>query len=344
MEKRSAGWNPRIGSAVGRRPTRRCRRRPAGSRPTLRSGCRAWSGPTAIGSTAARLWPGAALRGCSSNHLRGDGRAFVANDHTVAHPHDALRKRRYVGLVRDQHDGAPLLVEIAQQPHDLEARFAVEVPGRFIGEEDCRVGHECPGDGDALLLPAREFVGQVAGAFQQTDRFERGHRPLAPLQVVARVNERHLDVVYRTRARNQVVGLEDEADLSIANPGQLVVGQCRHVVAIEDVAAGRWLVEAADQVHQRAFARTGRSHDGDELALRDMERDSPEGGYLHFTGAVDLGYPLEGDHPPPPRMTPPPPKPPPPRTRLLLLPVPVVVRSAGSTTRSPSLSPALISV
>src|SRR3982074_1618666 len=219
--------------------------------------------------------------------------------------------------MRDQHDGAALLVEIAQQLHDLETGFAVEVPCRFIGQQDGRARHQRAGDGNALLLAARELVGQVAGAFQQTDRFERGHRALFALQVVARVDQRHLDVVNRARARNQVVGLEHEADLSIPNPGELVVGQCRPVVAIEDVASRRWLVEAADQVHQGALARTRGPHDGDELALWNVEGNSFEGGYLHLTGEIDLGYALEGNHPPPPRTTPPPPKPPPPPpTRL----------------------------
>src|SRR5207245_2768351 len=181
---------------------------------------------------------------------------------------------------------------------------------------------------------------------QQAARCERRHRPLAALLVIARVDERHLDVVDRTGARNQVVGLEDEADLSISDPGQLVVGQRRDVVAVEDVAAGGWLIEAADQVHQGALAGARGPHDGDELALRNVERNSFEGGDLHLPGEVDLCYALEGDHPPPPRTTPPPPKPPPPpRTRLLpFVVVPADVRIVGSTTMSPSLRPALLSV
>src|SRR5207245_10749225 len=86
-------------------------------------------------------------------------------------------------------------------------------------------------------------------------------------------------------------------------------------------------------------------HDGDELALRDVEGNPFEGGYLHLTREVDLRDPLEGDHPPPPLTTPPPPKPPPPpRTRAPPFVVaPAEARSVGSTTMSPSFSPALIS-
>src|SRR5260370_3407834 len=272
------------------------------------------------------------------------GSTLVAEDHAVAQSHHALREGRDVIRVGDHHDRPTLGVELAEKFHDFETRFGVEVPGWFIGQQNRRVGHQRAGDGDALLLPARELVGEVAGSLQETDRFERGHGPLPPLLVVAGVDQGHLDVVHRARSRNQVVGLEDKADLSIANPGQLVIRQVGDVVAVENVAAGGRLVEAADQVHQRALPRTRRAHDGDELAFRDMQRNAFEGGYLHLAGAVDLADPLEGDHPPP-RMTPPPPKPPPPRTRAPpFVAPPVAARSAGSTTRSPSLSPALISV
>src|SRR3989442_1551512 len=237
---------------------------------------------------------------------------------------------------------APLAVQLAKQLHDFDARFAIKVAGRLIGKEDRRVRDQRAGDRNALLLAARELVGEVARPLQEADRFECRHRPLAALLAVAGVDERHLDVVHGARARNQVIGLKDEADLSIANPGQLVVTERRDVVAIEDVAAGGWLIEAADQVHQAALARARRPHDGDELALRDVERNPFEGGYLHLTSEVDLCDALEGDHPPPPRTAPPPPKPPPPpRTRLLpFVVLPADVRIVGSTTMSPSLRPA----
>src|SRR2546423_3209683 len=186
----------------------------------------------------------------------------------------------------------------------------------------------------------------MAGAVQDPDRIERRHRSLPPPLVFAGVDQGHLDVVDGARPRNQVEGLEHEPDLSIADPGQLVVSQRRDVIAVQDVATRGRLVEAADQVHQRALARTRGAHDGDELTLRDMKGKALERRHLHLAGAVDLRDPLEGDHPPPPRTTPPPPKvPPPPRSKLLpFVVVPVVVRIAGSTTASPSFRPALISV
>src|SRR6478736_921705 len=62
--------------------------------------------------------------------------ALVAFDQAVAQAHDAVRVRRDVVLVRDQDDGVALGVQVAEHRHDLGAGLAVEVAGRFIGQDD----------------------------------------------------------------------------------------------------------------------------------------------------------------------------------------------------------------
>ena len=71
----------------------------------------------------------------------------------------------------------------------------------------------------------------------------------------ARIDEWKLHIVQRRGARQQVERLEDEADLLIPDARQLVVIHLAHLLAVEQVASFCWSVEAADQVHQRRFAR-----------------------------------------------------------------------------------------
>ncbi len=59
------------------------------------------------------------------------------------------------------------------------------------------------------------------------------------------------------RAREEVEGLEDEADLLVADTGEFVVVELGDVVAVEPVFALRGRVKAADEVHQRGFAGSG---------------------------------------------------------------------------------------
>jgi gamma-glutamyl phosphate reductase len=76
-------------------------------------------------------------------------------------------------VVRDEYDGEALFVQGPEERHDVLGAFRVEISGRFVGENDGRVIDECAGDGDALMLSAREFiravVRPVAGADFDTE-------------------------------------------------------------------------------------------------------------------------------------------------------------------------------
>src|SRR3954468_18704145 len=64
----------------------------------------------------------------------------------------------------------------------------------------------------------------------------------------------------------QVVELKDKSKLSIAQPTPLDAAELRDVGAVVDDGAGVGVVERAQDVQQRALARSAASLDGDELA------------------------------------------------------------------------------
>ena len=106
------------------------------------------------------------------------------------------------------------------------------------------------------------------------------------------VDERQLDVVQRGGAGQQVEGLEDEADLLVADAGQLVVVQLADQLAVEPVFALGGRVQAADQVHQRGLAGAGGAHDGDVLVVLDAHGDAAQRLHLllgaHVVGAPEV--------------------------------------------------------
>ena len=77
-----------------------------------------------------------------------------------------------------------------------------------------------------LVIFYVQFHAERVAAFQSR------HRSLPPLLTIAGVDQRHLHVVHGACPRNQVERLEDEPDLSIADPGQLIVGQDRKIAAL----------------------------------------------------------------------------------------------------------------
>ena len=96
---------------------------------------------------------------------------------------------------------------------------------------------EGAGDGDALALAAGELVGLVHHAGAEVDGLEDGFGAGDALGGGgAVVDEGQLDVVQRGGAGEQVEGLEDEADLLVADAGELVVVELGDVVAVEPVS------------------------------------------------------------------------------------------------------------
>ena len=69
---------------------------------------------------------------------------------------------RHPLVVRHHDDGrAALLIEVQQNVHYLVAHHRIEIPRRFVGQDDLRVADDGACDGDALPLPARELGGVV---------------------------------------------------------------------------------------------------------------------------------------------------------------------------------------
>ena len=114
-----------------------------------------------------------------------------------------------------------------------------------------------PGDGHALLLAAGELVGAVAQA--AVEAHEAGQF-VGPLVVglgqlaVALIGQRQLDVLHHRVLLDQVVRLEDEADVAASHLRQLVVVELGDILVSQDVLPAGGPVEAAQEVQHRALA------------------------------------------------------------------------------------------
>src|SRR5438552_4124514 len=75
------------------------------------------------------------------------------------------------------------------------------------------------------------------------------------------VDERQLDVVERRGARQQIETLKDESDFLVPDRGELVLRHARDVLSVEEILAGRRLVEAPDDMHERRFPGSRRPGD-----------------------------------------------------------------------------------
>ena len=111
----------------------------------------------------------------------------------------------------------PLLVQAREQGHDLVAGGGVERSGGFVGQQDRGLIHQRARHGHALALASGELAR--ACAFMRSLEIHLAHGHLGALDALlggdAGVDQRQLHVVQRRGPRQQIEGLEDEADLRL---------------------------------------------------------------------------------------------------------------------------------
>src|SRR5690349_9308201 len=109
-------------------------------------------------------------------------------------------------------------------------------------------------------------------AADQPNRMQSANGFLAVVRIVTPVVEqRKFYILRRASPRQQIELLENEANLPVPDFGELVALESADVYAVQQVASGAGLIQTAEDVHDRRLSGTGRSHDGDEAALFDVQ-------------------------------------------------------------------------
>ena len=128
-----------------------------------------------------------------------------------------------------------------------ESRFPVGSSARMISGSVTRAG-----DCHPLLLPAGEAVRRMVHAVAKTHPHQRRLGQVRP-PARAAVYQRKLHLLQRVYPGQQVLGLENESDLGVADPGQGAVVQVGHVLAVQPVIAAGGDLETPQDVHKGRF-------------------------------------------------------------------------------------------
>ena len=77
-------------------------------------------------------------------------------------------------VMGDHEDGHAVRIKAAEEVHDLPARLGIEVPCRFVGQENRGLIHDGPGDGHPFLFSAGGLAGKAV-PFLSSPTLERAH-------------------------------------------------------------------------------------------------------------------------------------------------------------------------
>ena len=169
-------------------------------------------------------------------HRVDGGVGHPADDRAVDEEDDLVGVRRRDRVVGHHHHRPAVAVDgTAEQAQHLAGVAGVELSRGLVGQHDERVGDHCPGDGDALLLPAGELGRRPVAVPVQPDRVDRA--PAAGFRPAAGQDHRHGEVLVGGELREEMETLEHGR----SGPGGF---GSRHLPAIVRVsprtATGRW--------------------------------------------------------------------------------------------------------
>ena len=102
--------------------------------------------------------------------LVGHGENFLRRDLAVMQLDAPVGQPGHHRIVRDHHDGASLLVKLAQQPQHDFFIHRVQIPGGLVRQNDSRIIDQRPRNAHPLLLAARQLRRQMMRAIAQARR------------------------------------------------------------------------------------------------------------------------------------------------------------------------------
>lgn len=136
---------------------------------------------------------------------------------------------------------------------DFEHQLAccvVERAGWRVAQQDVGALDDGAGNGDALLLAARQLGRKMVTARSQA---HHGDGIVDRHRFGCDVGDQR-DVLEHGQAGDQIVELEDEADMTAAIGGQLRFAGGAQILGAEQDLAGRCSVEPPENVEQRRFS------------------------------------------------------------------------------------------
>lgn len=162
--------------------------------------------------------------------------------------------------------GAARLGDVRDQRQHRVRRLTVQVPGRLIRQNHCRIPDQRPRHGDALLLPTRQLPRQRITAVRQAHLRQQltGFRARPALRDIR--HERELDILQRTQPRHQVERLEDETH-SAPMIHQSATPQTHHLHATDPDRSLAGGIESSHQVQQRGLPRPRGPHQRHPLGV-----------------------------------------------------------------------------
>ena len=196
----------------------------------------------------------------------------------IIHGGDSIGVLKNAIVMRDDDHGAfgSFGDALKELHHDLTI-LGIERSGRLVTDDQTRLMHQCPRDGDTLLLPTGELIGPVFHSVSQTDPLKDLLRFL--LCVSSRFpldQQRHTDVLDAVQGGDQMELLENEPDVLSAESSDGGFLHRPQVRAEDFQFSFVRLQSASDDADERGLSAAGRTNEHGDVPTAHIEVDSFE--------------------------------------------------------------------
>src|SRR5258708_6237326 len=205
------------------------------------------------------------------------GGFFLADHPAVFELDDAVAEGGVALRVRDLNDRGAGVVEAFEELHDFVALRGVEIAGGLVSEDQLRILNHRARYAHELLLSAGKLVGEEVFLADDVEAIEDVADEADALLVRnIFIRKRDFEILENGEIVDQVIALENEADVRFVQLVAFLDVEFVDRLIVEVVFAAPRAVEHADDAEQSGFSRAGRTHEGDEFALLNVQRDAAQ--------------------------------------------------------------------
>ncbi len=160
--------------------------------------------------------------------------------------------------MRDDHESlVQLVAQVEEELVQLRLVVAVEAARRLIGEHHQRVVDQGTGYRHALLLASRQLCRLVLLTLRKAHHREQLAGPCFSFGMFHVTDQRRDHHVLQCRElRQELMKLEDKADVTVAKVGETLLAELAQVVAVDQDASGIGLLEGTHDHEQGGLPGT----------------------------------------------------------------------------------------
>src|ERR1700687_757380 len=215
-------------------------------------------------------------RGVCRAYLRASC-CVVTHNPAVLQLDDTVSIRRISFGVRHLNDRGTRVIQPLEQLHDLITLRRVQISCRLVSENQFWIEDHGSGDSHKLLLAAGQLVWKKILLAHDVETIERvAHQADALFVRHVLVGQRHFQVFENRQIVDQVVALEDKADVRFMQLVAFLDVELVNGVTKKVIVPGPSTIQHADDTQQRRLPGARRAHDGDELARLNIQSNSAQ--------------------------------------------------------------------